>query len=307
MFGFQQPQRNAGEILKQVFLSKTVLSRIMLINLVVFGIVGIINVFMFVLGIEVIADPANPVVRWLALPSGLSALVQKPWTIFTYMFLHEGFFHALVNLFMIYVGGIIFLEYLSETKLFWTYIIGGLMGALFFVLAFNIFPAFAGAKDHAVLLGASASGLAILIAVATYVPDYTIQLLLIGRVKLKYVAIAFVAIDVLSIPYGNAGGHIGHLGGAFWGFIYAYYLRKGSDSYKFFDNLNMPNFGGKTREAKFDTFRQEGRRPMNDDTYNEKRATSQEEIDRILDKISKAGYDSLSKQEKELLFKNSKK
>jgi len=307
MFGFQQPQRNTGEILKQIFLSKSVLSRLILINTIVFLVVGIVNVFMFIFGVEVAADPANPIVRFLALPSSLSALLLKPWTLFTYMFLHEGFFHVLVNLFMLYVGGIIFLQYLSETKLFWTYILGGLMGAVFFILAFNTFGIFEGAKDHAVLLGASASGLAILIAVATYVPDYTIQLLLIGRVKLKYVAIAFVAIDVLSIPYGNAGGHIGHLGGAFWGFIYAFYLRKGSDLYKVFDGLNMPNFGGKTRQAKFDTFRQEGRRPMDDITYNTRKQASQEQIDRILDKISKAGYDSLSKEEKEMLFKSSKK
>jgi membrane associated rhomboid family serine protease len=307
MFGFQQPQRNTGEILKQIFLSKSVLSRLMLINVSVFLLVGIINVFMFIFGVEVIADPANPIVRFLALPSSLSALLTKPWTLFSYMFLHEGFFHVFVNLIMIYVGGIIFLQYMSETKLFWTYILGGLMGAVFFLIAFNTFNVFAGAKDHAVLLGASASALAILIAVATYVPDYTIQLLLIGRVKLKYVAIAFVAIDILSIPYGNAGGHIGHLGGAFWGFIYAFYLRKGNDFYKVFDNLNMPNFGGKTRQAKFDTFRQEGRRPMDDITYNSRKQASQEQIDRILDKISKAGYESLSKEEKEMLFKSSKK
>ena len=307
MFGFRQQQKNIGEILKQIFLSKTVLSRLLLINAVVFGVVAIINVFMFFFNFQTTADPANPVVRLLALPSDLSTLIYKPWTLFTYMFLHQGFFHVLINLFMIYLGGTIFLEYLNEKKLLWTYILGGLMGALFFVIAFNLFPAFDGVKEYSVLLGASASGLAILIAIATYVPDYTIHLLLIGRVKLKYVAIAFVVIDVLSIPYGNAGGHIGHLGGAFWGFLYAYYLRKGSDFYKVFDDLNMPNFGGKTRQTKFDTFRQENKRPMNDDIYNEKRAASQEEIDRILDKISKAGYDSLSKDEKELLFKSSKK
>jgi len=307
MFGFQQPQRNTGEILKKIFLSKTVLSRLLLINAIVFVVVGLINVFMFIAGMDSSGATTNPVVRLLALPSELSTLAVKPWTLFTYMFLHEAFFHAIVNLFMLYVGGIFFLEYLNEKKLLWTYILGGLMGALFFVLAFNIFPVFDSVKEHSVLLGASASGLAILIAIATYVPDYTIQLIFIGRVKLKYVAIAFVVIDILSLPYGNAGGHIGHLGGAFWGFIYAYYLRKGSDFYKVFDGLNIPNFGGKTRQAKFDTFRQENRRPMDDDAYNQKRAATQEEIDKILDKISKAGYDSLTKEEKELLFKSSKK
>lgn len=307
MFGFQQPQRNTGEILKQLFFSKSVLSRLMLINVSIFLLVGLVNVFMFIFNVELIADPANPIVRFLALPSSLSVLLTKPWTLFSYMFLHEGFFHILVNLIMIYIGGSIFLQYMNETKLFWTYILGGLMGAIFFLIAFNAFDVFATAKDHAVLLGASASGLAILIAVATYVPDLSLTFFLIGRVKLKYVAIVFVAIDVLSIPYGNAGGHIGHLGGAFWGFIYAFYLRKGSDFYKVFDNLNMPNFGGKTRQAKFDTYRHPDRRPKDDITYNTQKQANQEEIDRILDKISKAGYESLSKAEKEMLFKSSKK
>ncbi len=308
MFGYQQqPQRNIGEIFRKIFLSKTVLSRILLINVIVFGVVAIIDLLIMLFSIETSLNPNNPVVWLMALPSNLSELVFKPWTLFTYMVLHEGFFHILVNLFMIYVGGIIFLEYLNEKKLMWTYILGGLMGALFFVIAFNVFPVFSEAKNISVLLGASASGFAILIAISTYVPDYTIQLVLVGKVKLKYIAIAFVVIDILSIPSGNAGGHIGHLGGAFWGFIYAYYLRKGSDFYKVFDNVNLTFTTPKKKNAKFETSRPESGRPMHDDEYSRKRSANQEEIDRILDKISKAGYDSLSKAEKELLFKSSKK
>ena len=310
MFGSQpqQPQRNIGEIFKKIFLSKSVLSRFMLINALVFGLVALIDLFMMLFALETSMSPQNPIVWLLALPSNLSELVFKPWTLFTYMFLHQGFFHILVNLIMIYVGGVIFLEYLNEKKLMWTYILGGLMGALFFVISFNIFPVFAGAKYMSVLLGASASGFAILIAISTYVPDYSIHLLLIGRVKLKYLAIAFVVIDILSIPSGNAGGHIGHLGGAFWGFIYAYYLRKGNDFYKVFDGVKFTYTSApKTKRAKFDTSRQDDKRPMTDDEYNTRRSASQEEIDRILDKISRGGYDSLSKKEKETLFKSSNK
>lgn len=308
MFGYQQqPQRNIGEILKKIFLSKTVLSRIMLINGLVFALVAIIDLFLMLFSFNTTLSPENPVVWLMALPSNLSDLIVKPWTLFTYMILHEGFFHILVNLFMIFVGGTIFLEYLSEEKLMWTYILGGLMGALFFVISFNIFPVFAEAKYFSVLLGASASGFAILIAIATYVPDYSIHLILLGRVKLKYIAIVFVAIDILSIPSGNAGGHIGHLGGAFWGFIYAYYLRQGIDFYKVLDNFNLKFTKSSTKSSKFDTSRPKHGRPMNDDEYTTKKNANQEEIDRILDKISQAGYNSLSKAEKELLFKNSNK
>ena len=305
--GFGQPRRNAGEILKQVFLSNNILSGLMLVNAAVFVLVAVVEVFIMLFGIRTGLSPNNPVVWLLALPSNLSHLIFRPWTLLTYMFLHEGFFHILVNLIMIYVGGIIFLEYLSQRKLLWTYIFGGLTGAVFYVVAFNIFPVFEEIKNNSILLGASASGLAVLIAIATYVPDYTIHLMLIGRVKLKYLAIAFIAIDVLSIPSGNAGGHIGHLGGAFWGFIYAYYMRKGSDFYKVFDGIKMPDFGLKQRQSGFDTTRPGSGRPLDDDDYNKRKAATQKEIDKILDKISKSGYESLTKAEKELLFKSSNK
>ncbi|MEJ2594495.1 MAG: rhomboid family intramembrane serine protease [bacterium] len=309
MFGHHrhQPQRNIGDIFRKIFLSRNVLSRIMLINLLVFGLVAIIDLVIMLFSVETMLSPRNPVIWLLALPSNLSDLAFKPWTLLTYMFLHQEFFHILVNLFMIYVGGIIFLEYLNEKKLLWTYILGGLTGAVFFVIAFNIFPVFQETKQYSILLGASASGLAILIAIATYVPDYSIHLLLIGRVKLKYIAIVFVVIDILSIPSGNAGGHIGHLGGAFWGFIYAFALRGGHDFYRIFDRYRI-TFSSSTRKSKkFDTFRNKESRPMSDEEFNKRKAAEQEEIDRILEKISKGGYDSLTKAEKELLFKSSKK
>jgi hypothetical protein len=129
----------------------------------------------------------------------------------------------------------------------------------------------------------------------------------LGRVKLKYIAIAFVVIDILSIPSGNAGGHIGHLGGAFWGFLYAFYLRKGLDFYKIFDGVKFTTSTTKKRSQKFETSRPEKGRPMTDQEYNKKRNANQAEIDRILDKISKGGYDSLTKEEKEMLFKSSNK
>ena len=246
--------------------------------------------------------------RWFALPSNLGELALKPWTIFTYMFLQEGFFHLFFNMILLYFGGMIFQEYLSKSKLLWTYIFGGLSGAIFFLLAFNLFPVFDGVKSDSLALGASASVLAIIIAISTYVPDYTVQLFLVGRVKLKYLALAMILIDVLSIQSDNAGGHIAHLGGAFWGILYGYSLRNGNDIYKMLDGLKLPKFKwGEGKSSKFSTSRPTSGKPMNDEIYNKKRAASQEEIDRILDKISRSGYSSLSKEEKELLFKTSNK
>jgi membrane associated rhomboid family serine protease len=307
MYGYyQQPYGggNRSDFFKHLFFDKNALSRLLLINTAVFVFAVFLNL------LEWLFDPGVPVTfveRWFALPSNISVLLTRPWTPVTYMFLHEGFLHFLFNMIMLYFGGVVFLEYFSGKKLLWTYIIGGLTGALFFIAAFNIFPAFAAVNDRAIVLGASASVLAIIIAIATYIPDYTVILFLIGRVKLKYLAIAFVLLDILSIQSGNPGGHIAHLGGALWGFVYAISLKRGNDFYGFLYSIKLPDFSvfKSAKYGNLKTSRPETGRPLNDDEYNKRKADKQKEIDRILDKISKSGYSSLTKKEKELLFKSS--
>ena len=301
---YQNPyqRRNTGETLKKIFLSNNALSRLLLINVAVFSLVTFINLFFWLLGYG-----GNPFVRWMAVPADLRALLTHPWTVLTYMFLHEGFFHLLMNMIMLYFGGMLFMEYLSQQKLVKTYVLGGLFGALFFVAAYNVFPAFAYVKETAIALGASASVLAIFIAIASYVPDYYVHLIFIGRVKLKYVAIAFVLLDLLSIKGDNPGGHLAHLGGALWGFWYGYSLRKGSDLFSFLDHIKMPDFGKKAKYERFRTTRKTSDwRPFSDEEYNKRKAASQKEVDRILDKIARSGYASLTKEEKDLLFRSSK-
>jgi hypothetical protein len=226
------------------------------------------------------------------------------------MFLQEDFFHIFFNMIVLYFGGRIFLEYLNERKLLSTYILGGLSGELFYILAFNVFPVFSESVYYSVALGASASVLAILVAAATYVPDYSVVLVLFGKVKLKYLALVVVLIDLLSISRGNAGGHIAHLGGAFWGFIYIWYFKKGTDMTLNLSSMNFRKFFKyftKPKDTtKYDTTANEGR-PLTDEEYNYRRNNHQEKIDHILDKISKSGYSSLTKDEKELLFKSSNK
>lgn len=289
-------QTNILDGIKYFFLQKTILSRLMFINIAIWMICLFISVITWLFNISDISF----VTKLFAVPSDVSVLAQKPWTIFTYMFLQEQFWHLFFNMLMLYYGGKIFLQYFTQKQLLITYILGGLIGAIFFIMAFNAFPVFEDIKGTAFALGASASVLSILIAVAACQPDHQINLFLLGPVKMKWVAVVFVIIDFLSITNGNSGGHIAHLGGALWGFLYGYMSRKNYDLYRIFKR--EPRIKVKYRNA--DNYQQ---RPKSDEQYNAERAVEQEEIDRILEKIAKNGYVSLTEKEKEYLFKQSKK
>lgn len=287
---------NIFDRIKNFFLQKNALSRLMLVNIVIWLICLFISVFTWLFNVSDISF----VTKLFAVPADISSLTDKPWSIFTYMFLQEEFWHLFFNMLMLYYGGQIFLQYFTQKQLLLTYIFGGLFGALFFIMSFNLFPVFENMRDSAVALGASASVLSILIAAATYQPEYKLNLFLLGEVKMKWIAIIFVVIDLLSIPKGNSGGHIAHLGGALWGFLYAFMLRKDFDIYMIFKR--QPRIKVKSRNT--DNHHQ---RPKTDEQYNAERAQEQQEIDKILDKIAKNGYSSLSEKEKEYLFKQSKK
>lgn len=289
-------QTNITDSVKAFFNQKSALSRLMLINISIWLICLFISVFTWLFNISDISF----VTKLFAVPADISSLAEKPWSIFTYMFLQEEFWHLFFNMLMLYYGGQIFLQFFSQKQLLLTYIFGGLVGALFFILAFNAFPVFENTKTYAFALGSSASVLSILIAAATYQPEYRLNLFLLGQVKMKWIAIIFVVIDLLSIPKGNSGGHIAHLGGALWGFLYAYLFKKDFDFYLIFKR--KARIKVKTRNAH--NYHQ---RPKTDEQYNAERAQEQEETDKILEKIAKNGYSSLSEKEKEFLFRQSKK
>ena len=289
-------QTNIIDSVKAFFNQKSALSRLMLINISIWIICLFVSVFTWLFNISDISF----VTKLFAVPADISSLAEKPWTVFTYMFLQEEFWHLFFNMLMLYYGGQIFLQFFSQKQLLLTYIFGGLVGALFFILAFNAFPVFENTKTYAFALGSSASVLSILIAAATYQPEYRLNLFLLGQVKMKWIAIIFVIIDLLSIPKGNSGGHIAHLGGALWGFLYAYLLKKDFDFYLIFKR--KARIKVKTRNAH--NYHQ---RPKTDEQYNAERAQEQEETDKILEKIAKNGYSSLSEKEKEFLFRQSKK
>lgn len=290
--------------LKQQYKTGTALIKFIFINVVVFVLVHIIGLLIFfftgVSGSGIVAS-------WLALPADARQLIIKPWTIITYMFLHEGFLHIAFNMLILYFGGQIFLQFLDAKKLIGTYILGGISGGLLFILTFNIFPVFNEIVSGALALGASASVMAVLIAIAAYVPNYTVRLMLLGNVKLKYIALFYVIMDIISIPQGNAGGHIAHLGGAFFGLYFIYRLRNGKDITVGINrllNYIMYLFSSK-RKMKV-VYKNPGK-TKSDVAYNAQKAANQQKIDAILDKISKSGYDSLSKEEKAILFDASKK
>ncbi len=297
--------------IKSLLFSKNNLSRLLLINIAVFIFVELFKLYFYLFQIPEVQLQGkfafSKVALWLAVPANIDILLQKPWTLFTYMFLHFDFFHLFFNMIMLYFGGTLFIQFLGGKKLISTYIFGGLAGALFYILAFNIFPVFAPIKDISLAMGASASVLAILVAIATYLPDYVIQLFLFGRVKLKYLALVLIAIDVMSIDGSNPGGHIAHLGGALWGFSYILLLKSRFDFYKIF---NLPaNFIKNTfkPKPKLRVEYTKPKRPVSDENYNKQRAEKQNKIDAILDKIKISGYDSLSKDEKQMLFSESEK
>ncbi|NLM93245.1 MAG: rhomboid family intramembrane serine protease [Bacteroidales bacterium] len=281
----------------------TVLSRLIMINLGVFILLNFVRLIFFLWNVQGVGDVMT---AWLGVSSNPMRILSRPWTLLTYMFLHLDFFHLIFNMIMLYVGGRLFSDFIGTGKLTVNYILGGLFGALFFVLAFNLFPVFSEVRSVAVALGASASVLAIFIAISVYMPDFELPLLLLGRIKLKYIAIVFVLIDILSIERGNPGGHIAHLGCAFWGSFYAKRLLAGKDPSSPI-NRWMKSLGSLFSRTPRMRVRYQRGRPLTDDEYNDQRADRQKEIDRILDKISQSGYESLTSKEKELLFKVSGK
>jgi hypothetical protein len=223
------------------------------------------------------------------------------------MFLHTGFIHLLFNILGLYWFGKLFLYRMEGNKLLSVYLLGGLAGAIFYVVSYNVFPVFD--SVNGLLLGASASVFAILVAIAFYDPNNEIHLSFIGTFQLKYVALFYVLLSVIGISATNPGGNIAHLGGAAWGWFYIFQLKKGNDmGAGFIQMLNKiaDAFAGvfKPKNNLKVAFKQA---PKDDYTYNRLKNMEQEEINRILEKIGKSGYDSLSKDEKELLFRQGKK
>lgn len=274
--------------------------KLIAINVLVFIVNGLVP---FLLRIS-----ENSIVQWFELPNGFMEFLVQPWSIITYSFFHGGFGHLFWNMLLIYFVGRIFLNLFDARRFLNVYLMGVMLGGLFFILGYNIFPAFF--DVNAYLIGASAGASAILIFICTYMPNQEVRLIFFN-VKLWYIGAFVVLMDLIQLPYsGNAGGHLAHLGGALLGYWYARQLLNGTDIGAGFSRLldSIANMFKKTeKRAPMKTVyrkRQNTAGATSNVDYDKK--TKQKKIDAILDKISKSGYESLSKTEKDFLFQAGK-
>lgn len=284
------------------------LIKLILVNIAVFLVVNLISL-PFALFLK---DNPIDLISWLSLYASPKNLLYHPWGIFTYMFLHEGFFHLLFNMLFLYWFGQIVQEMIGKVKILPIYIFGGIAGGLLYILAYNVFPLFSSALPTVSCIGASAGVMAIVWAAATIAPDYEMGILFLGPVRIKWIALVYVILDLIGIQGGNAGGHIAHLGGALFGFIYIKQLQNGNDLARpfyavvdFFSNLfkkkNKLKVEYKKEKEYASTFT--NKQSTTNNNSNKTEFNKQEKLDAILDKINKSSYDSLSKEEKDFLFK----
>ena len=251
--------------------------------------------------------PYNPIASYLSLPASFVALMYQPWSLFTYMFMHAGILHLLFNMLWFYWFGRLFLNFYSSKHLRGLYVLGGLCGGLLYMISYNVFPYFEGSVEIATLVGASASVLAIVVATAVREPEFPVQFMFIGTVRLKYVALFMVLFDLLFMTSSNAGGHIAHLGGAAAGFWFAMGLAKGTDPTKWINIvLDFFSRGFKMPKRKPKMKVHYGNRQQQYD-YNARKKADEDEINRILEKLRKSGYGSLSEDEKKKLFDASRR
>ncbi len=291
--------------IKNFYLKGTALMRLIYINVGAFIVVKLVSLCLILFNIN-----TTSVTSYLELPSNLTTLLYQPWSVITYMFLHANVMHIFFNMMTLYWFGRIILERISQKQLVALYVLGGLSGAAAYLLAYNIFPYFATVVNSSYLLGASGAVVAVCVAAATLMPNYSLRLMFIGEVKLVWLAIGMVTISVFGITGNNAGGEFAHIGGAILGYLYAKAWLRGKDYSRpvtsvidWFTNLfkRTPkmkvNQGGKQTATRMKT----------DAEYNKEKRANEAAIDAILDKIKQRGYESLSAEEKRELFDRSKK
>jgi len=294
--------------IKESFRKGTTLHKLIYLNLGLFLAVQLVRIILF---LSNASDLVPEFLNYLAVPANLEVLARRPWTLITYMFLHLDFIHILFNLLWLYWFGTVFIQELGLKKLLSTYLLGGLTGGILYVIFYNLFPVFEGVREGSIALGASASVMAIVVATATYQPERRMHLVLIGPIKIVYIALIMFILTSMVDFSTNTGGKIAHIGGALTGFLFAYYYKRGKDLTKGFDRI-MDSIATWFKPGKDNlkvTYKRstEQKRSTDDKEYNQQKAAEQKEIDQILDKISKAGYDSLTSREKEMLFKMSNK
>jgi membrane associated rhomboid family serine protease len=283
----------------------TIVTRLLFLNAGIFLVLRLSLVLLNLFGVD-----GSIFMQYVQMPSDFYSILMRPWTLFTYMFVHLDLMHIFFNMLWLYFFGGMFLRWFSPRQLGGLYSIGGLFGALFFALFYNLLPAFEGVD--ASLMGASASILALGIAVAFYRPDEPVSMFLLGTIKLKWLAIAMVVMDLFSLSGNNAGGSAAHLGGAVAGLIFGLMLRRNIDFTSWINPL-IDTFVTlfRPRPKMKVTYQRSKSEKANratdvDQEYRDRKKAELDRLDTILDKIKKSGYDSLSAQEKQQLFDSSR-
>ena len=275
--------------------------RLIVLNILLFAVPNVIA------GIASLLGYNFDFLYYVSLSSSLSDLLWKPWSILTYSFFHAGIWHIIFNLIMLNFASKVFMTYFTQKQLLGLYVSGGVFAGIIYLLSYNLFPALV--NTSAAVVGASASVMAILFAVATYAPNMQLRLLIVGNVKLWHIAVVFLIIDFLQLSSTNTGGHLAHLGGALFGYIFTAQLKRGTDLTNWITNIILL-FQQIIDTRKRTPFKKVHRnfkpKATPEPSKIVKKDTVQQQIDAILDKISKSGYESLSKAEKEYLFRAGK-
>ncbi|MFI8604498.1 rhomboid family intramembrane serine protease [Cellulophaga baltica] len=268
----------------------------------------VVNVALFIitrLVAVLFGTSVDALVHWFELPKDFGTFITQPWSIVTYAFFHGNLGHIFFNMIMLYFTGRIFMNLFGERKFINVYFLGAIFGGLLFILSYNIFPALTGLNNS--LIGASAAVMAVLIFVCTYTPNQEVRVIFFN-IKLWHLGVTFIVIDLVFIGgNSNIGGRLSHLGGAFIGYLYASQLTKGRDIGAGFSRMldSIQNLFTKEKKAPLKTVYRKPSSNLKTVAASDKEK-HQRQIDIILDKISKSGYESLSKAEKDFLFKAGK-
>ena len=306
------------DTLRSRFKMASLLARIIYVNVGVFVVLRLIGVVGFLFGFD-----ASAIISYVELPSSPWWFLHQPWTIVTYMFAHYDVLHILFNMLWLWWFGQLFLQFFSPRHLTGLYFVGGFGGGLLYMLAYNLLPAFA--WHDGLLLGASASIIAIVVATAVQAPNYRVMLLFFGSISIKWIAIVTIFLDFIGVTADNAGGHISHIGGALVGLLFVVMLRRGVDITKWFNAIidffvnsyrRLSSQGGRGQRVRIDPSRsrrrsrQQTTTPPRPDSGGNGTGISPEDervMDEILKKVKESGYGALTDDEKSRLFQASRR
>lgn len=297
-----------GDI-KQAFHSGTMVTRLVIINFSVFVLLVLTKFGMFLFnganGIPLLFDD---LLHLFCMPSDWHTLLWHPWAPLTHMFLHEGFWHVLSNILFLYLMGTIVGDLVGDRRVLPIYLLGGLAGGFLFLFSRFFLPYL---SPYA--LGASGAVMALAGAAVTLAPDYRVMLLMLGEVKLKYIVLVMLLLDLLGIAnMDNTGGHLAHIGGFLTGVFLMYQLRDGKDWSEPVNRVLDRFFSLFSRKKSPPVPKRSKRVPLRPPAKGSARSDNedmsmQERLDEILAKIKASGYDSLTQEEKDFLYDTSKK